>query len=382
MVLIAAGIAVLPPLLVPGATFGTWIYRALVLLVISCPCALVVSIPLGYFGGIGRASRLGILVKGSNFLDVLAAAKTVVFDKTGTLTKGVFRVNRLAPDNGFSKRQLLKFAAAAEYHSNHPIAISIMEASRLNRCLPDQKLIKRHTQVAGQGVEVEYDGRRILVGNDRMLHSRSVRHPRCSFDTTVVHVVVDNLYAGHISIGDELKPDALQAVKALRKQGINRLVMLTGDNRCAAAAVARDLKLDSFHADLLPEDKVEVVERLRQNSDSKGPVVFVGDGINDAPVIARADVGIAMGALGSDAAIEAADVVLMTDSPLKVSAAVTVARRTHRLVWQNIILAFFIKGVFLSLGAAGMATMWEAVFADMGTALLALLNSMRIMRGR
>ncbi len=380
VVLAAAVVAAAPPILMAGQDFRTWLYRALVLLVISCPCALVISIPLGYFGGIGKASRMGILVKGSNFIDALAAARTVVFDKTGTLTRGVFRVNRIVPADGFSQHQLLEFAAAAEYRSNHPIAVSILEASRRQGCRPHTGRLKQHNQIAGQGVEVDYDGRHIMVGNDRLLHSRQIEHPRCSFDTTVVHVVVDGRYAGYISIGDRIKPDAAQAVQALRHLGVSHLSMLTGDNQCAAAYVAGSLKLDSFHADLLPEDKVAAFEKLRQNTVSGGRIVFVGDGINDAPVIAAADVGVAMGALGSDAAIEAADVVLMTDSPLKVAEAVGVARRTRRIVWQNITLAFTIKAFFIALGAAGIATMWEAVFADVGTALLALFNSMRILR--
>ncbi len=381
VVLAAAVVAAAPPLLMDGQHFRTWLYRALVLLVISCPCALVISIPLGYFAGIGKASRRGVLVKGSNFIDALAAARAVVFDKTGTLTQGVFEVNQVVPAEGFSQTRLLELAAAAEYRCGHPIAASILAACRRAGCRMRPELLKQHLEVAGQGVLADYDGHRVMVGNDRMLRSRAIDHPRCSFDTTVVHVAVDGRYAGHLVIGDRLKPDAVPAMAALRRQGITRLAMLTGDNHRAAAAVARKLGIDSFHADLLPEDKVAVFRKIRQAAGAGGRTVFVGDGINDAPVIAAADVGMAMGALGSDAAIEAADVVLMTGSPLKVAEAVGIARRTRRVVRQNIALAFTIKAFFIAMGAAGLATMWEAVFADVGTALLALFNSMRILRG-
>jgi Cd2+/Zn2+-exporting ATPase len=379
VVLIAAAIAFLPPLLT-GASYQTWIYRALVLLVISCPCALVISIPLGYFGGLGRASRQGILVKGSNFIDVLAAVKTVVFDKTGTLTKGVFRVKDVVSRNGFSEDQLLEFAAAAEFQSNHPIATSILSffADRGGRLNESQ--ILAHTVHAGQGVTARYDERSILVGNDSFLHLKAIDHDQCEFDDTVAHIAVDGQYAGHITIGDELRPDAVEAIKALRDQGVDHIAMLTGDNDCAARAVADKLGLDRYDADLLPEEKVAVFEKIGRDRPN-GKIAFVGDGINDAPVIARADVGLAMGALGSDAAVETADVVFITDTPRKMAEAVAIAKQTRRVVWQNILLAFAVKGVFLSFGAFGLATMWEAVFADVGTALLAVANATRILRG-
>ncbi|MBC2737546.1 MAG: cadmium-translocating P-type ATPase [Desulfobacteraceae bacterium] len=379
VVLIAAAIAFLPPVLT-GASYQTWIYRALVLLVISCPCALVISIPLGYFGGLGRASRQGILVKGSNYIDVLAAVKTVVFDKTGTLTKGVFRVKDVVSRNGFSKDQLLEFAAAAEFQSNHPIATSILAffAERGGRLNESQ--ILAHTVHAGQGVTARYDKRSILVGNDSFLHLKAIDHDQCEFDDTVAHIAVDGQYAGHITIGDELRPDALDAIQALRDQGVDHIAMLTGDNDCAARAVADKLGLDRYDADLLPEEKVTVFEKIGRDRPN-GKIAFVGDGINDAPVIARADVGLAMGALGSDAAVETADVVLMTDTPRKMAEAVAIAKQTRRVVWQNILLAFAVKGVFISFGAFGLATMWEAVFADVGTALLAVANATRILRG-
>ena len=380
VVLVAAMIACLPPLLIADATFKAWIYRALVLLVISCPCALVISIPLGYFAGIGLASRRGILVKGSNFIDALVKVKTVVFDKTGTLTQGVFKVSEIVTHNGYSENQVLEFAAAAEAQSNHPIARSILAAfSQTGLHLKNQH-ISAHENLAGRGVKVRYQNQEILVGNDQLLHLESVDHDRCDFDNTVVHVAVDNQYAGYIIIGDQIRPDAKATVETLKKNGIETVVMLTGDNACAAEYVSRQLEMDEFHADLLPEDKVRIFEEIQGKNHDNGGIAFVGDGINDAPVIARADVGIAMGALGSDAAIETADVVLIQDSPHKVAEAITIAHKTRRIVWQNIGLAFAIKGFFILMGSLGMASMWEAVFADMGTALLAVVNATRILR--
>jgi len=377
VVLIAAVIALVPPI-TTGASFQTWIYRALVILVISCPCALVVSIPLGYFGGIGKASRRGILVKGSNFIDALAAVKTVVFDKTGTLTRGVFNVQEVVNLNGFSKDQLLEFAAAAELQSNHPIATSIINAFNQDGRELNPTMVFDHTEIPGQGVTARYGKHAVMVGNDSLLHLSSIDHPKCEFDGTVAHIVVNGSYAGYIKIGDEIKPDAAKALKMLKQHGVEHIAMLTGDNTRAAAAVANSLGIDSFYADLLPEDKVSIFEKLNRQSRGIGKIAFVGDGINDAPVLARADVGVAMGALGSDAAVETADVVLMNDSPMKMAEAVSIAKQTRRIVWQNIILAFTVKGIFILFGAMGMATMWEAVFADMGTALLAVANSARI----
>jgi len=381
VVFLAAGIALAPPIL-GGASFETWIYRALVMLVISCPCALVVSIPLGYFGGIGRASRRGILVKGSNYLDALAAVKTVVFDKTGTLTEGVFDVIEVANLNGFSKRRLLAFAAAAEHQSNHPIAASIKAAFEKYGDRIDPEKISAHTEHTGKGVTVRYDGHDILVGNDKFLHHRSIEHHRCDFDATVAHVAVDGHYAGYIILGDRIKAGSMAAVEELKHLGVDHIAMLTGDNACAAGAISARLKLDSYYADLFPEEKVTLFERISNQYKQDGKSAYVGDGINDAPVIARADVGIAMGALGSDAAVETADVVLMTDSPRKTAEAIAIARLTRRIVWQNIVLAFTIKAIFLTFGAFGMASMWAAVFADMGTALAAIANSTRIIGRR
>lgn len=379
VVLIAASIAFLPPLLAGGA-YREWIYRALVLLVISCPCALVISIPLGYFGGIGKASRRGILVKGSTYIDVLAAVKSVVFDKTGTLTHGVFEVKEVVSRNGFCEEELLEFAAAAETQSDHPIAAAIVSAyeERFGRLDPSR--IGVHRELPGQGVAARYSSRDILVGNDRLLHREAIAHDRCVFDHTVAHIVVDGRYAGYIAIGDQIRSDAPQAVQTLRDLGVDHIAMLTGDNPCAAQAVSDALGLDSYQADLLPEDKVAAFERV-EAARPEGKVAYVGDGINDAPVIARADVGLAMGALGSDAAVETADVVLMKDTPLKMAEAVAIAKQTRVIVWQNIVLAFAVKGVFIAFGAFGLASMWEAVFADMGTALAAVANATRILRG-
>jgi len=380
VVVAAAGIAFIPPLFF-GGSLNDWVYRALVLLVISCPCALVVSIPLGYFGGIGRSSMQGILVKGANYLDVLASVTSVAFDKTGTLTEGVFKVNDIVPNEGVSKERLLEFAAAAEFHSTHPIATSIVDIYTAQGKPVAESLISEHTVRSGMGVDVTYDGHTVLVGNNALMKKYGIEFENEDYDGTIAHIAIDGKYAGYIVIGDSIRSDARQAVSALKNLGVNEVVMLTGDNEKVATAVSKSLGLDGFHAGLLPEDKVDLFDKLTRGSELSGKVAFVGDGINDAPVIARADVGIAMGALGSDAAVETADVVLMVDSPLKVAEAISIAKQTRRIVWQNIILAFVVKGIFISFGAFGLATMWEAVFADVGTALLALANSARILRG-
>jgi len=368
-------LAILPPLLFSGQTFGEWIYRALVVLVISCPCALVISIPLGYFGGIGSASRKGILVKGSNFLDALTQVKTVVFDKTGTLTKGEFKVSEVVTSNGFTKEEILEYAAYAETNSNHPVAKSISDAFGKDI---ESKRIKQVEEISGHGIKAVIDGKTVLAGNDKLLHKESIVHPVCSVEGTVVHVAIDTVYAGYIIISDTLKDDAIEAIEKLKAKNI-QTVMLTGDNKFAAAAFAKKLNIDKYFYELLPEDKVKHIEILIQESKG-GKVAFVGDGINDAPVIARADIGIAMGALGSDAAIETADVVLMTDSPAKVAIAIDVAKRTRNIVWQNILFAMGVKALFIILGVFGIATMWEAVFGDMGVALIAVFNAIRILK--
>lgn len=368
-------LAVVPPLLIPGATFSDWIYRALVVLVISCPCALVISIPLGYFGGIGSASRKGILVKGSNFLDALTQVKTVVFDKTGTLTKGEFKVTEVVTSNGFSKEEILEYAAYAEINSNHPVAKSITDAFGNNT---DNTRIKQVEEISGHGVKAVINGKTVLAGNDKLLHKENIDHPVCNMEGTVVHVAINSIYAGYIIISDTLKDDAIEAIQKLKAKNI-KTVMLTGDNKFAALAFAKKLKIDTYFSELLPEDKVKHIESLMLEKKG-GKVAFVGDGINDAPVLARADVGIAMGALGSDAAIETADIVLMTDSPAKVAIAIDVAKRTRNIVWQNIFFAMGVKLFFIVLGVFGIATMWEAVFGDMGVALIAVFNALRILK--
>ena len=377
----ALAVAVVPPLVVPGATFSEWIYRALVMLVISCPCALVISIPLGYFGGIGGASRRGILVKGANFLDALADLHTVVFDKTGTLTRGVFRVTRVAPYNGFSQEELLSLAAHAEAFSNHPIARSIREA--YGREVPPDA-VGEYQEIAGHGISAVVGGKRVLAGNDRLLHREGIVHDVCDIEGTGVLVSVDKVFAGYIVISDELKPDAEEAVTRLKKLGIQRTVMLTGDEKSVAGRVAASLGLDAYFAELLPEDKVSKMEELQAALPDRRrqKLAFVGDGINDAPVITRADVGVAMGGLGSDAAIEAADVVLMEDKPSRLATAVEIARYTGRIVRQNVLLALGVKAFFLVVGAFGVATIWEAVFADVGVALVAIFNASRTLRYR
>ncbi len=375
VVISALLLAILPPLLFSDQTFSEWIYRALVVLVISCPCALVISIPLGYFGGIGSASRKGILVKGSNFLDALTQVTTVVFDKTGTLTKGEFKVSEVVTSNGFSKEEILEYAAYAETNSNHPVAKSISEA--FAKEIEIQR-IKKVEEISGHGIKAVVDNKMVLAGNDKLLHKENIDHPVCNVDGTVVHIAIDTVYAGYLIISDTLKADAIEAIEALRAKNI-QTVMLTGDNQFAAAAFAKKLNIDKYFFELLPQDKVKHIENLMLESKG-GKVAFVGDGINDAPVIARADIGIAMGALGSDAAIETADVVLMTDSPSKVAIAIDVAKTTRKIVWQNISFAMGVKLIFIILGVFGIATMWEAVFGDMGVALIAVFNAIRILR--
>lgn len=375
VVIAAAMIATLPPLLFPGAAFNEWLYRALVVLVISCPCALVISIPLGYFGGVGGASRRGVLVKGSNFLDALTKVATVVFDKTGTLTKGEFKVSEIVPSNGFTKEEILDYAAHMEAHSNHPVAKSIVEAFH-GRVVSQR--VKQVEEIPGQGIKAIVDGKTAIAGNDKLLHQEQVDHPFCHIDGTVVHVALDHVYAGYIVISDSLKEDAKKTIEQLTKRGIET-VMLTGDNQFAARSLAQELGISRYYSELLPQDKVRHIEDLIGKNQG-GKVAFVGDGINDAPVIARADVGIAMGALGSDAAIESADVVLMTDSPSKVIDALDMAQKTRKIVWQNIFFTMGVKLLFIILGIWGIATMWEAVFGDMGVALIAVFNSLRILK--
>jgi Zn2+/Cd2+-exporting ATPase len=372
----AALLAVLPPLLLPGALFADWLYRALVLLVISCPCALMISVPLGYFGGLGAASKQGILIKGANFLETLSRVRTVVFDKTGTLTRGVFKVLEVVPHAGHSAAELLETAAYAESSSTHPIALSILKAYGKP---VDYSRISDVEETPGRGVRATVDGVMVSAGNDAYLHHLQIPHgPECcELSGTLVHVTRDGDDLGYIRIGDELKPESLPAMRALRAEGVQRLVMLSGDHAAIAADTARDLAIDHAHGSLLPEDKLRLLEEYMHNAGHA--MAFVGDGINDAPVIARADVGFAMGALGSDAAIETADVVLMADDPAKVAQAISIGKRTRRIVWQNIVFALGVKLAVLLLGAFGIVNIWLAVIADVGVALLAVLNAGRVM---
>lgn len=369
-------LAVIPPLFAGGA-WSEWIYRGLIFLVISCPCALVVSIPLSFFGGIGAASKKGILVKGSNYLEALCNLDIVVFDKTGTLTRGVFEVTNIHPAAGFTRDELLELAARAESFSNHPIALSVQKAYGKEI---DKGGISDYAEISGHGVSALVEGKNVLAGNHKLMDVEEISFTEVLDIGTKIYVAVDKTYAGCIVISDEIKPDSRSAISELSARGVRKTVMLTGDNPEIAGAIAKELKLDEVYAGLLPDRKVEKVELLSAEKRPKGKLAFVGDGINDAPVLARADVGIAMGGLGSDAAIEAADVVLMTDEPSKLSEAIDIARATKRIVWQNIIFALGVKGFFLLLGAFGIANMWEAVFADVGVSVLAILNAMRLIR--
>lgn len=373
---LAVLLAVIPPLFF-GGIWSEWINRGLIFLVISCPCALVISIPLGFFGGIGGASRRGVLVKGGNYLEALNNLDIVVFDKTGTLTKGVFQVTAINPTNGFSENQLLEYAANAEAFSSHPIALSILKA--YNRPADKDKL-EDYSEISGHGICVKAGGKMVLAGNDKLMKAHDIDYVEATEIGTKVHVAVDSQYAGSIVISDEIKEDSRSAVKGLKARGIRKTVMLTGDNPQIGEAIAKELALDEVYSQLLPEQKVEKVEMLDGQKRLGGKLAFVGDGINDAPVLARADVGIAMGGLGSDAAIEAADVVLMTDEPSKLLEAIDIAKFTKRIVWQNIVFALGVKGIFLLMGAFGIATMWEAVFADVGVSVIAILNAMRVLK--
>ena len=360
---------------VTGA-WGDWILRGLTFLVVSCPCALVISVPLSFFGGIGGASKIGVLVKGSNYLEALSEVDTVVFDKTGTLTKGEFKVVATHPEAPFTEEALLELAAHAEAFSDHPIAISVREAYA---GALDPKRVSDSGNEAGHGVTATIDGKKVLIGNDKLMAQAGVAAPVCETVGTILHVAVDGAYAGHIVIADVVKDDAASAIAELKAAGIRRTVMLTGDREEVAADVATKLGLSEYHAQLLPADKVERVEGLLASEDAKHKLAFVGDGINDAPVLTRADVGIAMGAMGSDAAIEAADIVLMDDKPSNIARAIRVARKTMGIVWQNIVFALGVKLIILVLAALGLANMWLAVFGDVGVAIIAILNAMRAM---
>ncbi len=377
VVFVALVLAIIPPLVIPGDTFNEWVYRSLIFLVVSCPCALVISIPLGFFGGIGRASKNGILVKGSNYLEALNNVDTIVFDKTGTLTKGVFKVTKIYSLKEENEGSLLEYAAYAESYSSHPIAISIQKA--YGKAVKKNE-IEDYNEISGHGIQVKIRGKEILVGNKKLMNRENIQFEEIAEIGTIIHIAVENMYAGYLVISDEVKIDAQKAIQELKAIGVKKLVMLTGDNKIVGERIASQLGIDEVHTELLPAQKVEQLEILEKQKKTKGSLLFVGDGINDAPVLTRADVGIAMGGLGSDAAIEAADIVIMTDEPSKIVSAIKIAKKTRRIVWQNIFFALGVKGIVLVLGAGGLATMWEAVFADVGVTLIAVLNAMRVMR--
>ena len=373
VVIIAVFLAIIPPLVIDGATFSDWIYRALAFLVVSCPCALVISIPLSFFGGIGGASKKGVLVKGSNYLEALAETEIVVFDKTGTLTKGVFNVQEIHPE-GVSKEELLELTAYVESYSNHPISLSLKRAYSKEI---DNGRISDVEEISGHGVIATVDGKKVMAGNIKLMKMMDIPYFKGELIGTIVHVAVNNKYIGYIVIADEVKEDSAQAIKELKAASIKQTVMLTGDNKSIGSKVAKELGLDKVYAELLPADKVEKLEELFSQKSKKGKLAFVGDGINDAPVLARADIGIAMGGLGSDAAIEAADVVIMTDEPSKIATAMKISKKTLKIAHQNIVFAIGIKIIVLILSAFGITTMWAAIFADVGVTIIAVLNAFR-----
>lgn len=373
VVIIAVFLAIIPPLVIDGATFSDWIYRALAFLVVSCPCALVISIPLSFFGGIGGASKKGVLVKGSNYLEALAETEIVVFDKTGTLTKGVFNVQEIHPE-GVSKEELLELTAHAESYSNHPISLSLKRAYSKEI---DNGRISDVEEISGHGVIATVDGKKVMAGNIKLMKMMDIPYFKGELIGTIVHVAVNNKYIGYIVIADEVKEDSAQAIKELKAANIKQTVMLTGDNKSIGSKVAKELGLDKVYAELLPADKVEKLEELFSQKSKKGKLAFVGDGINDAPVLARADIGIAMGGLGSDAAIEAADVVIMTDEPSKIATTMRISKKTLKIAHQNIVFAIGIKIIVLILSAFGITTMWAAIFADVGVTIIAVLNAFR-----
>ncbi len=376
VVITAVLLAILPPLIIKYATFSDWIYRALSFLVVSCPCALVISIPLSFFGGIGAASKMGILIKGSNYLEAIANTEIIVFDKTGTLTEGVFEVQKVEPV-GISDKELIKIAAYAENYSNHPISLSVKEA--YNEKIDETQIINTQ-EISGLGIVAKINEKNVLVGNEKLMNENNIEFTKCNDIGTILYVAIDNKYAGYILISDKIKKDSQKAIQNLKKNDIKKTVMLTGDRKSVGENVAQKLGLDKVYTELLPAGKVEKVEELLKEKSEKGKLAFVGDGINDAPVLALADIGIAMGGLGSDAAIEAADVVLMTDEPSKIVDAIHLSKRTMNIVKENIIFAISIKVLVLILSAFGLSTMWEAVFADVGVSILAIINALRILK--
>ena len=378
VVIIAVILAVVPPIIIKDAVFTDWLYRALTFLVVSCPCALVISIPLGFFGGIGGASKKGILVKGSNYLEALAQTEIVVFDKTGTLTEGIFEVQKIEAID-IEKEELLKLAAYAENHSNHPISLSVKDAYK-NKI--DMQKITETEEIAGLGVKAIIDGKQVLVGNDKLMEQAKIDYEKSTDIGTILYVAINNKFAGYIVIADKIKDDSKKTIEILKGNNIKKTVMLTGDKKQVGENVANALGLDEVYTELLPDGKVKKVEELLKQKSEKGKLVFVGDGINDAPVLALADIGIAMGGLGSDAAIEAADVVIMTDEPSKIGNAIQISKKTMRIVRENIIFSLVVKIAVLALSACGLSTMWEAVFADVGVSIIAILNSLRVLRNK
>ena len=376
VVFIALILAIIPPFLLNFGTFTDWLYRALTFLVVSCPCALVISIPLGFFGGIGGSSKVGILVKGSNYLEALSNTEIVVFDKTGTLTEGVFEVQKVEP-HIMSKEELIRLSAFAENFSNHPISTSLKKAYGKEI---DNMQITNASEISGKGVIANVEGKEVLVGNEKLMQERNIDYIKCNDVGTIIYIAVNNLFAGYIVIADRIKKDSKKAITELKKYNIKKTVMLTGDRKNVGENVAKELKMDEVYSELLPNDKVEKVEELMKQKSEKGKLAFVGDGLNDAPVLAISDIGIAMGGLGSDAAIEAADIVIMTDEPSKISNAIQISKKTMNIVKQNIVFAITIKILVLILTAFGMSTMWQAVFADVGVSVLAILNSLRALR--
>lgn len=376
VVVLAMLIAIIPPIFISGAQFNEWLHRGLIFLVVSCPCALVLSIPLSYFSGIGVASKNGILVKGSNYLEALRYVDTVVFDKTGTLTEGVFDVVKVHAI-GIREDELVEYASIAEANSNHPIAKSILDYYKNE---VDLNKINQYEEIAAHGIRVKYEGNIILAGNEKLMKSNTIKFTSTDEVGTIIYIAVNNIFRGYIVISDKIKVDSEEAIRAIKNQGIKQTIMLTGDNKKVADKVADKLKLDKVFSNLLPGEKVEKIEEMYKGRQDKEKIAFVGDGINDAPVLARVDVGIAMGGLGSDAAIEAADIVIMTDEPSKIAEGIRISKKTNKIVWQNIIFALGVKVIVMVLGTVGVATMWEAVFADVGVSLIAVINAMRIMK--
>ena len=378
VVIVAVALAIISPLFFKDQTFSEWIYRALSFLVVSCPCALVISIPLSFFGGLGGASKMGVLIKGSNYLEALANAEIVVFDKTGTLTEGVFEVQNVKTVD-ISNDELIRIAAHAENYSNHPISNSIKRA--YNKEIEDN-LVTNAKEIAGQGIEAKVEEKEVLVGNEKLMKERKIDYIKCEETGTIIYVAIDNKYAGYILISDKIKKDSKNAIEELKRNNIKQTVMLTGDRKDVGEEVAKKLNMDKVYTELLPDGKVEKLEELLKERSQKGKLIFVGDGINDAPVLAISDIGIAMGALGSDAAIEAADIVIMTDEPSKISNAIKLSKKTMRIVRENIIFAISVKILVLIFSALGVSTMWEAVFADVGVSIIAIINSLRVLKNK